>query len=540
MNEVEKRAVQSLLFFKLFLLITGLENRQIIEYNYYAYYASRNLHKYAFINKEVIMEHEKLFMEKKRYCVICIITCMLILAPTLIIGIYDRPSADDFTYAVLTHDAVINGDGLPGILSAAWRTNMNFYNSWQGLYSSAFILALQPAIFGEQMYVLTPFIVMLCGYIFTLLSVHLLNKMYLKMPFFYSITISAVLFTLLIIWLPSATEGLYWYNGAMNYMPWAFTNIFNICLLLYIRNRPLSRKLMLALLFSTTLSFLTSGGNHVTAFSNILQLLFLSVYFAGKKNYYPLLPLIAACIGFAIMYTAPGTAVRADALTQSSIMETIVAVIKELRLIISDWINIQWLLSLIAITPFSVEFARKNTGKFSWRLSLCVLFISVIIICGMFAVPYYAMSSFGAGRVTNVIWITFTVLSWINYTLLTGLLIQKNVINIEALCSPKAKPYMETLLICLGILFSTVTINNVKSNPVRTAIELTTGTAASYCAEIDARFEIYHDPEITEAKVSPIVTGSILFFSDIGTDPGVWPNTSISRYYGKPIWLDQQ
>lgn len=245
----------------------------------------------------------------------------------------------------------------------------------------------------------------------------------------------------------------------------------------------------------------------MTAFANILQLLFLSLYSAGKKKYYPLLPLIAACIGFIIMYTAPGTAVRADALTQASIPETIVAVIKEMRSVISDWINIQWLLSLIVITPFSIRLARRNKGKFSWLLSCCFFFISVLIICGMFAVPYYAMSYFGAGRVTNVIWITFTVLSWINYTLLVGLLIQKNVINSDALCSQKAKPCVETLLICFGILFSTVTINDVKSNPVRAAIELT--------------------------------TGSILFFSDIGTDPGVWPNTSISRYYGKPIYIEE-
>lgn len=162
------------------------------------------------------------------------------------------------------------------------------------------------------MYVLTPFIVMLYGYIFTLLSVHLLNKMYLKMPLIYSITVSAVLFTLLMIWLPSATEGLYWYNGAMNYMPWAFTNIFNICLLLYIRNRPVSRKLAAALLFSTILSFLTSGGNHVTAFANILQLLFLSLYSAGKKKYYPLLPLVAACIGFIILNFAKKFRIKAS------------------------------------------------------------------------------------------------------------------------------------------------------------------------------------------------------------------------------------
>lgn len=493
---------------------------------------------------EVIMKKGTLFTEKKRYYVICIILCAIILAPTLIIGIYNRPTADDFDYAILTHQAVVHGEGLLGILSAAWKTNVNFFNSWQGLYSSAFILSLQPAIFGEQMYELTPVIVMLYGYVFTLLSVHLLNKIYLKKSLFFSVTLSFVLLTLLMIWLPSATQGLYWYNGAMNYMPWAFTNIFNICLLLYIKNRPISLKIWITFILSIVLSFLTSGGDQVTSFANILFLLILSICFAFKKVWYPIIPFIAACVGFLIMYLAPGTAIRANAfvslsMPQPSVIETIFAVMIKVRSILGEWVNITWILSLIAITPIGLEVAAKNKGRFSWRSLLIVLVSSIVIICGMFAVPYYAMGNFGALRVTNVIWITFMFLSWFNYVLVLGLLEEIGIINVEKILSYKYKSAILTCVICFAVGLSCIigAGNGKNSNSVRTALELKNGTAKAYCAELDARFEIYHDSTVNEAKIKPLTTNSILFFSDIGTDPNVWPNTSISEYYGKPIYI---
>ncbi len=477
----------------------------------------------------------------RRWCyIVCIAVCLLILAPLLIIGIYSRPSADDFDYAYLTHQAVENNKGVFGILWAAWKTNLSFYNDWQGLYTSAFILALQPAIFGEKLYALTPFIVMGCAYLFLLLSVHLLNKAYIKKSFFYSATLALVLLTLLMLWLPSATEGLYWFNGAMNYMPWAFTNLFNVCLFLYIKDKPPTKKVITAVVLSTLLSFLTSGGNHVTAFGNILQLLFLSVFFVRKKNWYLLFPVAFACIGFLIMYLAPGTTVRAEAIgEEATFLETVGAVLLKMQSSVSGWVNMQWLISLAVVTPVCVEIARKNKGKFSWRLSFCVLMLSVIILCGMFAVPYYAMKHFGAPRIANVIWITFTFLCWLNYALLIGVLIQKNVLSLEGVCLRKANvlPYAVTALVCVGLLCSTVTLGSTQSNTLLTATELMDGTAKAYCQEMDARFALYHDETLSEVGVKPVETESILFLGDFGYDPNVWPNTSIGRYYGKPIYL---
>ena len=500
----------------------------------------------GFIMKKEKKAKEKKAKEKKRYYIICIVLCLLILAPLLIIGIYNRPSADDFDYAFRTHQAVLDNKGLFGIIKAAWDTNVGYFYSWQGLYSSAFLLALQPAIFGEKYYALTVFIIIGLIFLFLLLAINMLNKMFIKKSFLFSITSTLIILTLLMLWLPSATEGLYWYNGAMNYTPWFFTNIFNFCLLLYIKDKPKSLKLNCTIVISTILSFLTSGGNHVTAFANILLLIILSTYFILKKKYHTIFPLLAAIIGFIIMYTAPGTAARAAAFEslsfpQPSVLETIVMVILKVGLLFCEWINIQWLLSLVIITPIGMAIIKKNKDKFSFPLLIIILLSSGLVICGMLAVPYYAMGGFGEGRLINVVWLTFMVLSWLNYILLLGLLVKKDILNLKKLFPNKYSPSFCVLVICLGLCLSTIARNDVDvpSNSVRALIELKNGTAKDYCNQVDSRYKIFNNPEIKEASVPPIKSNSMLFFADVGKDPNVWPNTSISMYYGKQIYVSE-
>ena len=41
----------------------------------------------------------------------------------------------------------------------------HFYETWQGTYSSAFLMSLQPGIFGERYYSLTPVILVLWSFL---------------------------------------------------------------------------------------------------------------------------------------------------------------------------------------------------------------------------------------------------------------------------------------------------------------------------------------------------------------------------------------
>ena len=74
----------------------------------------------------------------------------LLLIPVFALAVFARPSADDYIYAARTHAVVQQyGFDLPRLLKAAWDTNVYYFENSQGLYISGFLLAWQPAIFGN-------------------------------------------------------------------------------------------------------------------------------------------------------------------------------------------------------------------------------------------------------------------------------------------------------------------------------------------------------------------------------------------------------
>jgi len=345
---------------------------------------------------------------------------------------------------------------------------------------------------------------------------------------------------LIVLRLPSAKEGLFWYNGAMNYMPFAFLNMVNLCILLDVFYSNSNRRRIVLSIVSTVLSFLISGGNHVTAFANILFLLVAAIYLFTKKRFFAIGPFLSAVIGFIIVYIAPGTALRQKFLKQQTVVDTIVATLKWLRGLIGDWISFSWLICMLAVTPIAIEIAMKNKDKFSKRFPLIHILIAGAVICGMLCVPYLPMGYFGEIRITNVIYVTFIFLSIYIYVLLWGYIVAKDYINIKALPGSKYVPWMRAAFVsvCVFAMFF-FQDGGVNSNSWKAMKELRIGTPQAYCREMDARIEKYKDDSLEEVVVKPLENfPELLFMYDLGAYPESWPNTSIGSYYGKEIYVE--
>ena len=71
-------------------------------------------------------------------------------------GLYVYPQGDDFEYGAYAHQAIEAGYGLQGALGGAAKMVAKSYQIWQGTFSSIFLMALQPGIWGEKYYHLTP------------------------------------------------------------------------------------------------------------------------------------------------------------------------------------------------------------------------------------------------------------------------------------------------------------------------------------------------------------------------------------------------
>ena len=287
------------------------------------------------------------------------------------------------------------------------------------------------------------------------------------------------------------------------------------------------------------LSFLISGANHDTALINILLLIFFSIYLIRNKRYYSLLPLLSALVGFGIMYIAPGTMVRQSVFEKQSVLGTILATIQHVYQISGGCFSPIWLLSLILITPVAIEFANSNKKR--WQgISLKHIIFTVLgmlmILCGMFCVPYYAMKNFGAGRLENVVWITFMFFSWILYTMIWLFLTVKNYVNISKFTASKTKIFLGTVT-CVGLVcLFLMPINGRESNSLIAYHELRNHTASNYGEEMDERIKRYNDKTLKVVEVEELRAKSrLLYFDDLGYSPNKWPNTAMNKYYKKEI-----
>ncbi len=473
----------------------------------------------------------KLLDSNRNYVII--FACIIFLVPMIVLGVYDRASADDYGYSMLTHEVVRDRGNIIDLLVAAHKTNVNYYNNWQGLYSSAFILSFQPGIFNEHMYMITPLIVLIISFICLYFSIRILNKYFFNSSNSFVFMLSFLILAIIFLLMPSATDGIYWYNGAMNYTPWIFIVLLQLSLIIDIYNS----KSKVNIILSTIIAFFTSGANHVTAFANILILLFASLYLIfKKKKYYSIFPLLSSIIGFIIMYKAPGTAIRQSTIHKSSFVETIIETFKYSQELFTSWFNFKWFLCMLIFIPIAIVVSKNIKTKIKKRNILLFIVLSYVIICAMLCVPHYAMSSFGAGRVINVIWIAFMFLSWFNLVVVMIYCFQNKIIN-------DRKLYINTLtiLVILFFIFYLPCNSNygiLRSNSHIALGELRYGIAKDYAKQIDERIKLYKSDK-EEVRVDKIETKSVLFFSDITDDPNVWPNTSLGKYYNKSISLKQ-
>lgn len=466
---------------------------------------------------------------------IIIFLCVFIIFPLLVIGVFNRPSADDFFYSIRTYQAVQAGGGFAEIIKAAWETDISFYHSWQGLYSSAFLLALQPGIFGEPLYAITTPTILFFAFICIFYSVRILNRHFFHYSKRFVTTASLFILTFISLWLPSPNQGLYWFNGAINYMPWAFTNLLNLCLLVEIYKTDSKNRAICLTVVVSVISFLTSGGNHVTSFANIL-FIFFSLFFVWTKGkrYYPIFPLISACVGFAIMYFAPGTAIRQEGLSQQTIPVTLFYTSLQFLGFFGSWFSLIYILSLVLMIPVAIRFSKENPSREPCVFPWLPLLLSAVVLCGMLSVPFYATGSFGEGRLTNVIWVTFVMLGWMNYLLIFRWVYEKDFIIFKKNKFSNNDLLKTIFPVVLIVLITIIGQNGTFSSSLQAMREIVEGTAIAYGEAMDARFDTIHCNSSPDISVNEIDAKSeILCFDDITTDSSDWKNLSMSEYYGK-------
>lgn len=472
-------------------------------------------------------------MEKGKKGVLCF--CMIFLflgiAGLLWAGMYDAPSSDDYEYALQTRAAWDATHSVVEVIRAAALTSGHYWHTWQGLYSSAFIQALMPDIFGAGAYAVTAFLTigfLMAGntVLMETLAAKVLGVNRVEQGILVTLCNLAVL-----QWMPSAVEGLYWYNGAMNYtFYYALTQIAVSIMIRYTLWNS-ARKDAAALTGLAALGIWIEGGNHVTAV--LLLTLFLGFMVLGiclkkRKLYYLAIPFLASLAGFFFNILSPGTKIRqAQFPGHPGIFLAIKASIGQTLSDLNDWMNFGYLLLLLAAVPILMTSAARFCEKTKWRFPcpLLVVIASAGCLCLMRSLPYYAMGGPGMGRLTNIIYFAFVPLSMLDVFYLLGWLYAKDLINAGG-----GHMVTESIWLCtLLLLLVSFAADNEENNFYRAYSELHSGELRQYAVETEERRKVLLDQQISDAVLRPYsVTPSLLYLQDIAGN-----GRAMAQYYEK-------
>ncbi len=358
---------------------------------------------------------------KNRMSKMIVIFGIMALIPIMLISFYNHPSADDYNYSeVYVAHAVQTGEGVVGVLGAAFKTMEYFQNVWQGTYSAAFLNSVQPGIWGsqEEFYALTAYI--LLGSI--LLGVYCLTKQLFNATGHstkYTFTISFLITLTIVEGFPVPVQGLFWYCGAMTYIFFWALMLVQTALFLSYNCSP--KKKVVKILFGIWNAFFIAGGNHITSFTTILIgvgfVIFSIICKKYKNTVVYFLWTFVSIMGFIIVMAAPGTAIRAGVLERQSVIKTLIVSVYTTVVDFVHYTNLPLVcLLLIILLLTSKKFINENNLRyFKFRYSLLMTILSFGLYCVSVCVPFYAMGFAGAGRVDNMRYALFVVLTVINY-----------------------------------------------------------------------------------------------------------------------------
>ena len=477
---------------------------------------------------------EYLHTTSGRYLVLLSLAILaLSLVPILVLGRYDVPASDDYSYGAEAHLAYVNTGSISEAIKAAWRQVEVSYNNWQGTWSAILLMTLQPAVFSFKLYGITPMLMLIAVLLgFFSICRGLFEDVFGENRWF-GVFVGTMVTLLGIQLMPFPAESLYWYNGSLYYTAFQGLALFSFSLIakLCCREEKIRGRIVLLLILNVILG----GGNYVTALvCLIVDLAVLFFQLLRKKGTWKnmIIPAAALTISFAVSVLAPGNARReyaADLFLNP--MNPFDAILHSFRAgagFTLRWLHlpvIGWLLLLSAVV-----ISRKEKLNFDFRYPWILTLFSYCLFSAMFCPSYYAMGHSGPMRLWNINWYTWLLLVTVNAYYWAGWFKQR-------FPSDASKRWMmQVALASFALSIPMHLFFGGGYTSIAAMGSLYSGEAKAYYETAEKRLEILNDPEIREAVLPPYpTTPYLLFTDDITEDPDYYSNQDIALFYGKEI-----
>lgn len=463
--------------------------------------------------------------------------------PLLAIAPFNHSSGDDFSYGYRVHDAITQSGDPIEIVKAIAETVTVTYQNWQGSYSAVVLFSIQPAVWGEQFYWISPFVMI--G--FLLWGVFSLFRSWIGVGFgrkdiadIASCGVSILFLQLL----PSPVEGLYWWNGASYYIIWnALMMVFLSQLTLVLHKRKCSMfKCALLALFGG----LICGGNFVTALLTLEIVILILAYAIFTRNNWKqiLIVFLFVFAGFLANVLAPGNANRQEAYEQLSPALAVVKSFYAALIWALRWTSPMLIGFLMLLVPFAFMLQSKTNLRPSLLPLWCKLLILICLFASSFTPNIFAGTSINIGRIQNIrflIWIITCVSAEICIIQAISMrMVQKNPEfqqkNALTWITTKKAP----LIVGLGLLVICASaMQSIKQNGydafacVSAAHSVLSGEAQSYDRTADERVEQLLSNEKNIVLKPFTMLPYVIYKGDITTNASNWRNRAVARFYGK-------
>ena len=452
---------------------------------------------------------------------------ILVLIPILWVGSCAHPFGDDWGYSVYVHQALESGGS---VLSALLYTVRRIYFGWQGTFSSVVLMALQPGIWSEDAYILTPIIMLAVMIVPTALLTHTLLCRWLRRSRREWLVFTCAFLLITVLFQPSVMQAFFWWNGAVFY-----TFCFGLLLLLVhcvIRLRLDPRHPRLLMAAALLLAMLIGGGNYVTG-------LFACLLGAGytllcalwdRPRLRHAVPVTLALILFFLINTlAPGNAVRQ---ASSAGMGIFIALKASLLQVFTDtfrWMDLAHVGFFLCLIPL---FWRVLEGtQFRFPLPAAVTVLLFLALASQNMPHFFALAEEGPGRLRNIVydcWLWFLCLGeayWIGW--LRRVLSQRG--------NPLLTSIRSGILSCLGaVLLLIGCLHPLYSTAAgQCVLALKDGSARAYDAHIHRWVEQLSSEEDTVICAALTDHPPLLYLYNLTDNPDNFANVAAANYYGK-------
>ncbi len=169
------------------------------------------------IDEKTTLPKENLQKKEQRLSMLLFFIIIFAVIPLYLISGYAHPCVDDYSYGRHTAQVWKETGSLEQVFLKAIEKTGDSYRSWQGTFSSIFLMRLQPAIFGEQYYFLTTIILLTVFIVCSILFYMAFFSKLFHASFFQGLIISILLSLGAVEFTYVISDSFYWYNGGITY-----------------------------------------------------------------------------------------------------------------------------------------------------------------------------------------------------------------------------------------------------------------------------------------------------------------------------------